>query len=85
MPSEKRRNSSLEDNPYTIKQLEKEFPYVPCLTYINVMLQPVKIMTYDDYITVTLPQYFKDLEKVIRGTPKRLTSKYSWMGDKVRF
>jgi membrane metallo-endopeptidase-like protein 1 len=78
VPSEKRRNSSLEDNPYTIKQLEKEFPYVPWLTYINVMLQPVKIMTYDDYITVTLPQYFKDLEKVIRGTPKRTMANYMY-------
>ena len=71
VPSEKRRNSSLEDNPFTIKDLEKEFPYVPWLEYINTMLYPVKTMTYDDRITVTLPQYFYELEKIIRSTPKQ--------------
>ncbi|XP_063903442.1 neprilysin-2-like isoform X1 [Zophobas morio] len=78
VPSEKRRNSSLEDNPFTIKDLEKEFPYVPWLEYINTMLYPVKTMTYDDRITVTLPQYFYELEKIIRSTPKQTMANYMY-------
>ncbi|EFA03192.1 neprilysin-2 [Tribolium castaneum] len=83
VPSEKRRNSSLEDNRYSIKDLEKEFPYVPWLQYINTMLDPVKIMTYDDNITVTLPQYFKELKNIITSTPKQTMANYIfWKGIK---
>ncbi|RZC41734.1 membrane metallo-endopeptidase-like 1, partial [Asbolus verrucosus] len=76
VPSESRRNSSLEDNPMTIRELEQKFPYVPWLEYINVMLHPTKIMTYDDTVIVTVPQYFQDLGHIIRSTRNETFANY---------
>lgn len=48
-----------------------DFPYVPWLNYINMMLNPIKEMHDEDVIIVTVPRYFKKLENIITKTKKR--------------
>ncbi|RZC36911.1 endothelin-converting enzyme 1-like, partial [Asbolus verrucosus] len=76
VPSEERRNATLENNPKTIKELEIEFPYVPWLNYINKMLHPYKKMSYDDIVIVTVPAFYKQLESILNQTPKRTLANY---------
>ncbi|RZC35967.1 Peptidase M13 N domain containing protein, partial [Asbolus verrucosus] len=84
VPTENRRNSLLENNPMTIRELEQKYPYVPWLEYINVMMHPTKVMTYNDTVVVTLPQYFKDLERIIKNTPNKILANYMyWRAVKI--
>jgi neprilysin len=77
LPNEKRRNADDLYNPMTLTELQKEYPYVDWLTYINDML-PKGVHTKDDeVINVSVKSFFKDLGQILENTPKRTMANYA--------
>lgn len=56
----------------SIAQLQSRYPSIPWVEYINgvVDLSEYKI-TFQDQVIVRVPQYFHDLENLIRWSSKR--------------
>lgn len=71
MPSEKRRNASALYNPSTIKEIQEKYNYVPWLEYINALLPPNLQVNEEEQVIVSVPSFFKDLEQILKDTPKR--------------
>ncbi|XP_048488609.1 neprilysin-2 isoform X1 [Plutella xylostella] len=76
LPLEKRRNATLLYNPMTIAELQRKFPSIPWLEYINQLLAPHLTVGLDEVAIVNVPQYITDLEKLLRTTPKRVQANY---------
>lgn len=55
----------------TIAKLQETYPSIPWLKSFNMMLAPIMTVDEDEVIIVQAPTYFKDLEKVLKKTPKR--------------
>jgi neprilysin len=76
LPKEERRDASALYNPLTLPELQKEYPYVDWLTYINDILPKEVQIKDDEVIIVSVKSFFKDLEQILRDTPKRTMANY---------
>ncbi|CAH1183162.1 unnamed protein product [Phaedon cochleariae] len=76
LPSEKRRNATALYNPMTMGELQKNFPSIPWLEYMNNLLAPDTRVESDEVIVVSVPNYIKAFEALIARTPKRVQSNY---------
>ncbi|XP_030767401.1 neprilysin-2-like [Sitophilus oryzae] len=66
-------------NPYTLSELQHEFPSIPWLEYIQSVLGNAAILHYDDIVTVSEPVYLKKLENLLRNTEARILANFiSW-------
>ncbi|KAJ8668212.1 hypothetical protein QAD02_009875 [Eretmocerus hayati] len=74
---EKRRNWTEMNNHKTIRDLEKEYPSIPWLDYINTILAPSFGVTRDQSIWVLVPSYMRELEELLKKTPKRTLANYA--------
>lgn len=72
IPYKQRANTSLEYNPMTIRELQRNFTTIPWLQYINVYLAPIDMLTSDDLVNVNLPKFLGKLEDLLYTTKKRL-------------
>lgn len=55
----------------TIDELQRKFPSIPWVEYINTLLAPDTQITSDEVIIVSVPQFLSDFEALISRTPKR--------------
>ncbi|XP_013133397.1 PREDICTED: membrane metallo-endopeptidase-like 1 [Papilio polytes] len=76
LPLEKRRNATALYNPMTVKELQKQFPKVDWLKYINHLLAPHIEVDIDEVVIVNVPSYITNLEKFLEATPKRVQANY---------
>ncbi|XP_049945688.1 neprilysin-2 isoform X2 [Schistocerca serialis cubense] len=76
LPSEKRRNVTQLYNPRTVEQLQREYPSVPWLEYLQKLLPPHVTISNDELIVVSVPSYLKSLEVLLSHTPKRVMANY---------
>uniref|UniRef100_A0A1B0DA99 Peptidase M13 N-terminal domain-containing protein n=1 Tax=Phlebotomus papatasi TaxID=29031 RepID=A0A1B0DA99_PHLPP len=72
LPNEKRRNATTLYNPMTIAEVQKTYKYVDWLDYINAILPESLKVTEKETIIISVPTFFKDLEDVLKTTPKSL-------------
>nr|CAD7452415.1 unnamed protein product [Timema tahoe] len=73
LPSEMRRNISLLYNPTTVEGLQKDYPSIPWLEYINNILPKDIQVRNDELIIVAVPSYLRALEGILSNTPKSST------------
>lgn len=71
LPSEKRRNATALYNPMTISELQRKFPSIPWVEYINTLLAPDTVVTNEEIVVVSVPSYITKFESIIAKTPKR--------------
>ncbi|XP_076238812.1 M13 family metallopeptidase neprilysin 2 isoform X2 [Calliopsis andreniformis] len=76
LPNEKRRNATLLYNPMTVRTLSKNYPSIPWKEYINKILAPVVQVDENEVISVSVPSFISDLEKLLAVTPKRVQANY---------
>ncbi|XP_074031085.1 M13 family metallopeptidase neprilysin 2 isoform X2 [Leptinotarsa decemlineata] len=76
LPSEKRRNATALYNPMTIDELQKTFPSIPWMEYMNNLLAPDTQVKSDEIVVVSVPNYIKAFEALISRTPKRVQANY---------
>ncbi|XP_008194096.1 neprilysin-2 isoform X2 [Tribolium castaneum] len=76
LPSEKRRNATALYNPMTIDELQRKFPSIPWVEYMNTLLAPDTQITHDEIVVVSVPKYLTDFEALISRTPKRVQANY---------
>jgi neprilysin len=76
LPNEKRRNATALYNPMSLTDLQKEYPYVEWLSYINDILPKDVQIKDDEVIIVSVKSFFKDLEQILKDTPKRTMANY---------
>ncbi|KAG0730217.1 Neprilysin-2 [Chionoecetes opilio] len=76
MPKEDRRNASKLYNKMTIGELQKLVPEIPWLEYINRIISPFFIVKTDEAVIVNVPEYVKNLGKLLTRTPKRVIANY---------
>ena len=55
----------------TIKELSVEIPEIPWLSYTNKIAAPHHVLTEKERVIVNVPNYFKQLTKLLANTPKR--------------
>lgn len=94
LPTEKRRNITALYNPMTIKQLQTNYPSISWKEYFNAILEPIITIEEDEVVIVNVPTFFKDFEKLMKQTPKRVQANYvmwravaatiSYLNDDVR-
>lgn len=71
LPSEQRRNATALYNPMSIEQLQRKYPSIPWLEYINNLLAPYVQINSREVIIVSVPKYLSDFEALISRVPKR--------------
>lgn len=76
MPNEKRRNASELYNPFTVREVQEKYPYIPWVEYINALLPTGLDINEDEVIIVSVPQFFENLGKLLEQTPKRTVANY---------
>lgn len=76
LPLEKRRNATSLYNPMSILELERKFPSIPWLEYMNRLLAPHFVVDQNEVAIVNVPNYIHDLEKLLAETPKRVQANY---------
>uniref|UniRef100_A0A7G3AIY0 Putative m13 family peptidase n=1 Tax=Lutzomyia longipalpis TaxID=7200 RepID=A0A7G3AIY0_LUTLO len=76
LPNEKRRNATTLYNPMKIEEVQKTYNYIDWLDYINAILPEKLKVTEKEQIIISVPTFFKDLEEVLKTTPKRTIANY---------
>ncbi|CAH0557229.1 unnamed protein product [Brassicogethes aeneus] len=76
LPSEKRRNATALYNPMSMDELQRKFPSIPWLEYMNNLLSPDTSIQPDEIVVVNVPKYVTDFERLISRTPKRVQANY---------
>ena len=71
IPDEEQKNKSLNYNPVTIRELQKNYPSLSWLKLINNYLSPIDTFTSDDIINVAIPKYMDSLETFLPNIKKR--------------
>lgn len=62
--------------PIIMSDLERKYPYIPWLTYINNMFSPHKALRPNDTIILAGTKYFDKLNQVLQKTPKRVLANF---------
>lgn len=76
LPNEKRRNASALYNPYTLREVQKMYPYIEWVEYINVLLPSTLSIDENEVIVISVPSFFENLGKLLQDTPKRTIANY---------
>ncbi|XP_050738565.1 neprilysin-2-like isoform X4 [Eriocheir sinensis] len=76
MPKEERRNISKLYNKMTIGELQTMVPEIPWLEYINRVLHPFFTVNIEEPVVVGVPDYVKNLGKLLKNTPNRVIANY---------
>ena len=74
---EERRDANKLYNPMTINNLSDLDPSTPWLEYINkVLTKDIETVTGDEIIIVDVPNYVKEMSKLLAATPARVQANY---------
>lgn len=71
MPRVERRNLTIILNRLTIEEVQQKFPYINWLEFINGLMPERAQVTKDDIISITSIEYLRNLEKLLKATPRR--------------
>ncbi|XP_031639286.1 neprilysin-2-like [Contarinia nasturtii] len=74
--SEERRNYTALYNPYTLRDVQKMYPYIQWVAYINALMMSIQSVNENEVIVVSVPSYFKKLGQLLQDTPKRTIANY---------
>lgn len=55
----------------TIGELQKKFPGISWMDYINRVLDGAETVTKNDIVLLGVPKYINGLQKLLHTTPKR--------------
>lgn len=55
----------------TVGEIQKKFPSIPWMEYINMILAPTNKIREDEFMIINTPSYITQLEKILSTTPKR--------------
>jgi neprilysin len=77
LPNDERLDADALYNPMNLTELQKEYPYVNWLTYINNILPKEVHIKDDEVINVSVKSFFKDLGQILENTPKRTMANYA--------
>ena len=72
LPLEERRNATKLYNPMSITEIQRKFPSIPWLEYINAILAPTNKIDESERMIINTPSYLTQLERLLSTTPKRL-------------
>ncbi|XP_065215808.1 neprilysin-2 isoform X2 [Planococcus citri] len=76
LPLEERRNATKLYNPMNITYIQRQFPSIPWLEYINTILAPTNKISESEVVIINTPQYLHNLETLLSKTPKRIQANY---------
>lgn len=76
MPNEKRRNATALYNPHTLREVQRMYPYVQWVDYINALLPSALSVDENEVIVVSVPSYFESLGQLLANTPNRVIANY---------
>lgn len=76
MPNEKRRNATKLYNPFTLREVNEKYPYIPWVEYINALLPKGLNVDENEVIIVSVPSFFDALGPLLENTPKRTIANY---------
>lgn len=76
LPLEERRNATKLYNPMTIRDVQRKFPSIPWLEYVNNILDDTNTANDNEILVVNTPNYIKHLEHLLSITPKRVQANY---------
>ena len=68
---EEMRNMTKLYNPLTVEDLQKKYPSIPWLEYLNTLLPEKVKVRNDEVVIVRVPLYLEKFEKLISTTDKR--------------
>lgn len=71
MPRVDRRNLTIILNRLTIEQVQQRFPYINWLDFLNGLMPDKVQVTKDEIISISSLEYLRNLEKLLKTTPKR--------------
>lgn len=60
----------------TVDELQKKYPQIQWLDYMNTLLAPDNKIDYDEVIIVSVPSYISELITLLDKTPKRYYKNY---------
>lgn len=83
LTSEKRRNKTLLHNPMTIAEFSRTYPYIPLEFFVRKKFSPTVSIQTSEVIDVTVPDYFRDLESILKSVTTRTLANYA-MWKEVR-
>lgn len=63
-------------NLRSIKQLQKSYPYIQWLDYINALLPKSVKVGEDEMVILSVPSFFEKLGKLLKRTDKRDIANY---------
>ena len=71
------RNKVLLNNPMTLREVQKLYPDLPWIEYINEILKPAKIIVdEDEVVNIVVPRYISKLLEYIATVPDRVLANY---------
>lgn len=76
LPNEKRRNATALYNPFTLRDVQKMYPFIQWVEYINALLPTNLSINENEVIVVSVPSFFESLGKLLQDTPKRTIANY---------
>lgn len=76
LSDEERRNKSITYNPFTIKELQAEYPFIDWLEYINEHLLGLVPVDENEVVIVVDKNYLMNLNAIIQSTSKRTIANY---------
>jgi len=76
LPKEERRNATKLYNLMKIKDLQEMAPGIPWLEFINTVLDPFFKVEADEPVVLNVPNYVKNVDKLLKKTPKRTIANY---------
>lgn len=93
-PKEERRNATLLNNPFTLKELQMKYTWNDWYGYISTILPPYISVGDDEIINIPDLKYFNSLGDLLAQTPNRtlanfllgrmVTGKIQYMSSKFR-
>ncbi|GJQ69916.1 Nep2 [Trypoxylus dichotomus] len=76
LPNEGRQDPWALYNTMTLADLERKYKFIPWTRYINLILAPHDTITPEEVVSISVPEYITDLEKLLKKTPKRVVANY---------
>ena len=77
LPREKRRNQTALYNPTTLAELQKDYPEVPVVKYINAVTgYPPADVKEDEIINVAVPAFIPAVRALLATVPARVQANY---------
>ncbi|KAL1464403.1 hypothetical protein WDU94_004053 [Cyamophila willieti] len=79
VPDQELRNLSYLYNLMSVHTLNKYYPTIPWLEFLNTIIGPKISISANEMVMVTQPKYMSSIERLLQVTPKRVLANYMLM------